>query len=94
MTTEEKTKEPYRKYVSWIFDCAGENWEMSVSPDRTSCRIEETRKSGHEDTHMAASIELVGGKWKIEYPEYSNIDQKDCKKIEAYLNEHGLPADG
>ncbi len=91
-------KPPYKKFVSYNFDCGGENWDIT---DWSSeyVLIEETRKNGQEDCHLQAEFEVDKfGKWTLMYDDQkwepyivSYLGRSVVNDIINYLTEHGPP---
>ena len=90
-------KPPYRKNVSYNFDCGGENWDIYDWSD-SHVGMEETRKNGQEDGHISADFVKVDGKWILDDDDpkwvpqiVSYLGRSVVDDIINYLTEHGPP---
>lgn len=86
----------YKLHREYRFTVCGEEFAVT-SHDGTHAHIEETRKNGQEDCHMAGSlVRHDGGSWQWEddwarkqFENYGNDGVADA--IPAYLNAHPVP---
>lgn len=94
----QETKSPYTKKVTYTFKAGGYTWAV-LWAGKTHVYVEDTRKNGQEDCHMAEEISLVDGKWvyghgESEYWENSietYHSEGMAEAVLAFITEHGPP---
>ncbi len=88
--------EGYNRVSTFYFDAGGEEWEV-LGYEEAWLEFKETRRSGHEDTHVYAQADLVDERWVINKDESGNLYHYRAAgvaaDIEAFLNEHGAPCE-
>ena len=85
---------PYKKHVEYSFEIDGETI-LITDWDDDFVRVEEGRKNGQEDTHMAGClVATTAGTFVWEEGEkmfirYASKELADA--IRSYINTHGVP---
>ena len=85
---------PYKKHVKYSFEIEGETI-LITDWDDDFVRVEEGRKNGQEDTHMAGClVATTAGTFVWEEGEkmfirYASREFADA--IRSYINTHGIP---
>lgn len=89
----------YKKIVYYRFEVCGELIDITeIAEDGTVIVLEEVRKNGQEDTHMAGVLEKAeSGVWVWEegedsFRDYGSDDLADG--ILEHINKHGAPQMG
>lgn len=80
----------------YYFTAGGERW--ACWPEGNDLRIEETRKNGQEDCHVAGYAELEDGRLVLESGFVRRIGmymrRDTAQEMQDFLDKHGPPKDG